>query len=489
MTTNWQTKQLGPSDEDVNTTNWISSFYYNNFFYMIGYGSIQNSNFCILTDDLADITHYLFFYITGLTAPEPNLFGKKSQFAQNQNFIVGTNPSVNSSVYYFDINNITNAWNTSAYDTTLSSPSSIVCLNFNGNAVFLLSSNDNNFYLSSDNGQSWTQIINVNYESGLTSTHFSDMTFFNYNSQLLCIDTFSNLSVLYGQLTGNLANPILSFFKTEINLPLNVSNSESFVACVNSQFNVFGRKNDASFYTLMSDSNYNYATVVKFAGEISGVTSGIAMQNFDTYTLFCNVQRNDSNGGIIQVTINPTEVSFVQDLNFLTFSITSNETDLIVATGALKEIAYTAFVPTPPICLLSDCDILLSDHTYKNITLLTTDDEIFGYFSGQPIKIQKIIKHVHFIDFLQETNKPYLIKKDAFGENVPNRDIHLSGHHRIILKENKEKYVGVQTFKLANCYKAKMTEDEVVYYHILLEDKNEGLIVNNLPVESCRDNI
>ena len=51
------------------------------------------------------------------------------------------------------------------------------------------------------------------------------------------------------------------------------------------------------------------------------------------------------------------------------------------------------------------------------------------------------------------------------------------------------KYVGVQAFKLKNCVKAKKVEDEVVYYHIMLEDKSEGLIVNNLPVESCIDDI
>jgi hypothetical protein len=162
-----------------------------------------------------------------------------------------------------------------------------------------------------------------------------------------------------------------------------------------------------------------------------------------------------------------------------------------IAVGSDNLIVYQNLLS---ICLLPDCEVVLSDYTYKNITHLTPDDKILGYFSKQPQKIRKIVRHVHFIDFLEETNKPYLIKKNSFGEDIPDKDIHLSGHHRIILKEDvkemtEEKYVGVQAFKLKNCVKAKKVEDEVVYYHIMLEDKSEGLIVNNLPVESCIDDI
>jgi len=137
---------------------------------------------------------------------------------------------------------------------------------------------------------------------------------------------------------------------------------------------------------------------------------------------------------------------------------------------------------------MSDCDILLSNFTTKNITELSVSDEVLGYLSNRAEKIKKILKRTHFIDFLEETNKPYLIKKNAFGPDTPNKDIHLSGHHRIITKMEDNHFVGIQTFQLPNCKKETENSDEVTYYHVLLENKGVGLIVNNLPVEDCVEN-
>jgi hypothetical protein len=61
----------------------------------------------------------------------------------------------------------------------------------------------------------------------------------------------------------------------------------------------------------------------------------------------------------------------------------------------------------------------------------------------------------------------------------------LSGHHRLIFEQENGEYVGVQAFKL-NFEKAQVDGETVDYYHIELEDKREGLIVNNIPVESCQ---
>ena len=148
-------------------------------------------------------------------------------------------------------------------------------------------------------------------------------------------------------------------------------------------------------------------------------------------------------------------------------------------------ITYTVNSPSSAICLLSDCDVLLSDFTLKNITEITLSDEVIGYLSKRPEKIKKVIKRTHFIDFLEDTNKPYLIERSAFGPNVPDKDIHLSGHHRIITQTEDNHFVGVQSFKLDNCKKALNNPDEVDYYHIILENQGAGLIVNNLPVEDC----
>jgi hypothetical protein len=143
------------------------------------------------------------------------------------------------------------------------------------------------------------------------------------------------------------------------------------------------------------------------------------------------------------------------------------------------------------VCLLPDCDVLLSNNVVKNITEVEEKDEVQGYFSQKPQKIKKILKNIHNVDELDCTNVPFVIKKSAFGVNIPNKDIHISGHHRVILKDNEcqNKFVGVQAFKLSECVKDEQSLKTVVYYHIILEDQKEALLVNDLPVESCQQDI
>ena len=93
----------------------------------------------------------------------------------------------------------------------------------------------------------------------------------------------------------------------------------------------------------------------------------------------------------------------------------------------------------------------------------------------------------HDIKYLTDTNHPYLIKKNSFGIGVPEKDIHLSGHHRIVLRKDDGTFLGVQTFKLEQCIKddTLAVKGQIIYYHIVLEDRTESIVVNNVPVESC----
>jgi len=86
---------------------------------------------------------------------------------------------------------------------------------------------------------------------------------------------------------------------------------------------------------------------------------------------------------------------------------------------------------------------------------------------------------------LINTNRPYLLPKNSFGVNIPNKNIHLSGHHRIIFMQDENNYLGVQAFKLEKCQKETQLPTEIIYYHVKLQNRGEGLIVNNLPVEDC----
>ena len=143
-----------------------------------------------------------------------------------------------------------------------------------------------------------------------------------------------------------------------------------------------------------------------------------------------------------------------------------------------------------PVCLLENCDVLVEgdtkEHIYKNITKITKEDRVIGFFTRKPVKILEVIKRVHKIKDLESTNVPYVIKKSTFGENIPDKNIHLSGHHRLIIRNGDGTFTGVQAFKLG-LSKLEVDTETVTYFHIRLEITQEGLIVNNLPVESCQD--
>ena len=182
--------------------------------------------------------------------------------------------------------------------------------------------------------------------------------------------------------------------------------------------------------------------------------------------------------------------NFINSTYILTSTVQSANnagTYFTVAGDGYVTITYTINSPPSAICLLPNCDVLLSNFSLKNITEITLADEVIGYLTKRPEKIKKVIKRTHFTNFLEDTNKPYLVEKSAFGPNVPDKDIHLSGHHRIITQTEDNHFVGVQAFKLENCKKVTNNPDEVTYYHILLENQGAGLIVNNLPVEDCID--
>ena len=138
-------------------------------------------------------------------------------------------------------------------------------------------------------------------------------------------------------------------------------------------------------------------------------------------------------------------------------------------------------------CLLPNCDVLIDGYTYKNVSEITESDSVIGCFSQKPERIVKVIKQSHLVTTLEETNKPYVIRKSVFGDCIPDKDVHLSGHHRIIMDQGEGFFVGVQTFKLQKdcCVERDVTTDEVEYYHIILENKHEGITVNGLAVESC----
>ncbi len=87
--------------------------------------------------------------------------------------------------------------------------------------------------------------------------------------------------------------------------------------------------------------------------------------------------------------------------------------------------------------------------------------------------------------------RPVLIKKDAFGPNMPDRDMHVSPQHRILVSNARTMLNFAETEVLAPA-KGLITDQSVMvdsatksveYIHILF-DKHEIVFSNNLPTES-----
>jgi hypothetical protein len=331
--------------------------------------------------------------------------------------------------------------------------------NVSVNPVFIISgifSGSSYFYYSSDSGSTWNNYV-TNFIVRRWS--FSYPSFFVSSGTKLIYFLLDNAFQLVNQTT---------LVDTDPNFLIGVDcvpNNQGVIDC--------GSNRIIGSAPVSSDGNNFYS--ISFVNQDTQKFVAVGEIGTDG-NLF---QTDDAGRNYQKYTLGSSVLFWVDNNEFFT-----------IAVGGDNLIVYQNLLLLP-ICLLPDCDILLSNMTYKNITQLTLDDQVLGYLSKQPVKILKILKHVHFIDFLQETNKPYLIKKNSFGDNIPDKDIHLSGHHRIIFRDeaaigtNEEKYVGMQTFKLNNCVKVKYYQDEVTYYHIMLENRGEGLIVNNLPVEDC----
>ena len=146
-----------------------------------------------------------------------------------------------------------------------------------------------------------------------------------------------------------------------------------------------------------------------------------------------------------------------------------------------------------PPCLLEGCEIMVVDDDnkllYKDVSLLKEGDRVLSSFSKQAKTIKRMIStrvNKHQIDI---RNLPFQLKKNAFANDVPDKDIRISGFHRVILGgQDKSKYTGVQVFKLCPSTAVAFDElpEEMVYYNIELEDI-DAVFCNNLAVESFNE--
>ena len=139
-------------------------------------------------------------------------------------------------------------------------------------------------------------------------------------------------------------------------------------------------------------------------------------------------------------------------------------------------------------CLLAKTNIKLINDQNIFIEELTRDDLLKSPFSDKPQAIKRIIKTLVTYDSSSK-NMPICIPKSFLSENVPSENVYISGYHRIIIKTGENDYTGIQAFKLNDNFVTeeelrKRFGDELIYYHIELEDSKQHLIVSDMFVES-----
>ena len=130
-------------------------------------------------------------------------------------------------------------------------------------------------------------------------------------------------------------------------------------------------------------------------------------------------------------------------------------------------------------CFMKDTEILTSTGTTKiqdinNGDIIINKDglEKTVLFSGSIITYNKT-----------KYTEPYLVKKDTFSKNVPNKDTYVSPLHKMYT----EKHGLMEVMKLADHYdgivKADTLKVPYIYYTLVL-DNHDSYFANNIPVES-----
>ena len=113
----------------------------------------------------------------------------------------------------------------------------------------------------------------------------------------------------------------------------------------------------------------------------------------------------------------------------------------------------------------------------RQITDLEEGDLIITS-KGETVPIVKKLEKTTRASF----KMPYLIPKDFYGSNMPNRDTYISGNHAYKIKKNWKYPRHQEIFN-------KMKWEDVVYYNLKLPDYHKhDFICNNIVMEAWNDN-
>ena len=157
-------------------------------------------------------------------------------------------------------------------------------------------------------------------------------------------------------------------------------------------------------------------------------------------------------------------------------------------------ITYTLPDPDPP-CLLAVNSVFLHNKIYKPISQITNDDSIYCPLTKTSKKVKRCFYEIVNYQTIDENNFIHKIPKGHFDANTPEKDVHISGFHRIYFKVKEyQNYIhGEQTFKVVpkgfkitdeNILLEITGENELRYYHLELEDGKGAMLVDGLVVET-----
>jgi sugar lactone lactonase YvrE len=251
-----------------------------------------------------------------------------------------------------------------------------------------------------------------------------------------------------------------------------------------------------------------------------------------------NIYLCDSNNGMIRK-INPNGFVTTIVSNYRSpLGITLFNNDLYVSDNISNQISKIELIHVP--CLLYNTDILIyssEGNIIKKIQDITEDDFVIGTKSKKPIKVLFSGYKIVDIDKLNEYTYPTKIPKDLFDKNIPSNDLYISNNHLIYLEKTKNNLHKKRDTTIINqdlLTKLNITKNNIVqkknvinsiinknkctnyiypyeineikdnsiktieeienitglnqlrFYHIMIEDDDEGFYANNIPVESLK---
>lgn len=201
--------------------------------------------------------------------------------------------------------------------------------------------------------------------------------------------------------------------------------------------------------------------------------SPIATTNLTLFSISAQITFSSLNyvpqaDDILYLTVNTNTTVRSDNEDDGTFYTTGFDKPEASSTLLRAEIVYSDNESGDP-CFTKTCEILTPEG-YKNVTELKKGDLVYT-------SDKRIVKIINLYQG-KSKNLPFLIPKDKYGENLPNKDTHISKDHGYF---NGNKW----TYPYLEGLNKEWKEEQLIYYNFGLPNHfKDNLIVNGLEMES-----